>query len=249
MADSESPFAISHSPSAIGQMTLPSFNDSSLLRRALTHRSFLNEHPEELEDNERLEFLGDAVLDFVVGAFLYHRFPEMSEGRLTRLRAALVRTEQLAAFAAALEIGPLMRLGKGEEEGGGRQRVSLLCATFEAVVGAYYLDAGIDAVRAFVEPLLLPAAGQILHAEADVDSKSLLQEWAQAALGQTPRYHTVSATGPDHQKEFTVEVRLGGEVYGTGAGPNKQAAEQAAAQAALKKAGQASLLRDAPGDS
>jgi len=219
-------------------MLLPPFHDPSLLRRALTHRSYLNEHPEEPEDNERLEFLGDAVLDFVGGAFLYHRFPEMTEGRLTRLRAALVRTEQLAAFAVALEVGPLMRLGKGEEEGGGRQRLSLLCAAFEAVVGAYFLDAGIDAVRAFVEPLLRPAAEQILRAEKDVDPKSLLQEWAQAALGQTPRYHLLAATGPDHQKEFTVEVRLGGEVYGAGTGLNKQAAEQAAAKAALQRAGQ-----------
>ena len=219
-------------------MPLPPFHDPSLLRRSLTHRSYLNEHPEEPEDNERLEFLGDAVLDFISGAFLYHRFPEMSEGRLTRLRAALVRTEQLAAFAVALDIGPQMRLGKGEEEGGGRQRATLLCATFEAAVGAYFLDAGVEAVRAFVEPLLRSAAEQILRAEQDVDSKSLLQEWAQAALGHTPRYHTLSATGPDHQKEFTVEVRLGSEVYGTGSGPNKQAAEQAAARAALQRAGQ-----------
>lgn len=229
-------------------MPLPAFHDPSLLRRALTHRSYLNEHPAELEDNERLEFLGDAVLDFVSGAYLYHRFPEMSEGRLTRLRAALVRTEQLAAFATDLEIGPLMRLGKGEEEGGGRQRPTLLCATFEAIIGAYYLDAGIDAARAFIEPLFQPAAARILQAEADVDAKSLLQEWAQAALGQTPRYHTLSATGPDHQKEYTVEVRLDGEGYGTGTGPNKQAAEQAAAFAALKKARQLSPPRDAPGD-
>jgi ribonuclease-3 len=230
-------------------MPLPAFQNIFLFRRALTHRSYLNEHPEELEDNERLEFLGDAVMDFLSGAFLYHRFPEMTEGQLTRLRAALVRTEQFAAFAAELGIGPLMRLGKGEEEGGGRQRPSLLCATFEAIVGAYFLDAGIEAARAFVEPLFQPAAARILNAEADVDPKSLLQEWAQAELGQTPRYHTLSATGPDHQKEFTVEVRLGGEVYGQGIGPSKQAAEQAAAEAALKKAGQPSPLRDAPRDS
>lgn len=224
-------------------MPLPPFHNSSLLLRALTHRSYLNEHPEELEDNERLEFLGDAVMDFLGGAFLYHRFPEMTEGQLTRLRAALVRTEQFAAFAAELGIGPLMRLGKGEEEGGGRQRPSLLCATFEAIVGAYFLDAGIEAARAFVEPLFQPAAARILNAEADVDPKSLLQEWAQAELGQTPRYHTLSATGPDHQKEFTVEARLGGEVYGQGIGPSKQAAEQAAAEAALNRTG-----RPAPED-
>ena len=227
-------------------MPLPAFHDPSLLLRALTHRSYLNEHPEELEDNERLEFLGDAVMDFLSGAFLFHRFPEMTEGQLTRLRAALVRTEQFAAFAAELGIGPLMRLGKGEEEGGGRQRPSLLCATFEAIVGAYFLDAGIEAAREFVEPLFQPAAARILNAEADVDPKSLLQEWAQAELGQTPRYHTVSATGPDHQKEFTVEVRLGSEVFGHGIGPSKQAAEQAAADAAFKKAGQTSPRRATP---
>jgi ribonuclease-3 len=215
---------------------LPSFQDLALLRRALTHRSYLNEHAEALEDNERLEFLGDAVLDFIIGAYLYCRYPEMQEGRLTRLRAALVRTEQLAAFAEALNLGPLVRLGKGEESG--RQRPALLCAAFEAVTGAYFLDSGVEAVRIFVEPLFGPAAERILRAEADHDAKSLLQEWAQAKRGQTPRYYTVSATGPDHQKIFTVEVRIGDEVYGAGTGPNKQVAAQGAAQAGLKKAGQ-----------
>lgn len=218
-------------------MALPLFKDFSLLQRALTHRSYLNEHPEDLEDNERLEFLGDAVLDFITGSILYHHYPEMTEGRLTRLRAALVRTEQLAAFANALDVGQSMRVGKGEAEAGGRQRPALLCGTFEAIIGAYYLDSGTEAVRRFVEPLFLPVAEQILRAEADVDSKSLLQEWSQAELGQTPRYHTVSATGPDHQREFTVEVSLGDEVYGIGVGRNKQVAAQAAASNALKKVG------------
>jgi len=219
-------------------MSLPTFKDPSLFHRAVTHRSFVNEHPEELEDNERLEFLGDAVLDFVTGAFLYHRYPEMSEGQLTRLRAALVRTEQLAAFAIALNIGPLICLGRGEEEAGGRERLTLLCATLEAMIGAYFLDSGIEAVRQFVEPLFSQAAEQVLRAEADVDPKSLLQEWAQAKLGVTPHYRTISSSGPDHNKEFTVEVRLGEAVYGTGIGRNKQAAAQAAAEAALKKAEQ-----------
>src|SRR5512139_1138569 len=208
---------------------IPSFRDPSLLQRALTHRSYLNEHPEAMEDNERLEFLGDAVLDFVTGAFLYHRYPELQEGRLTRLRAALVRTEQLAVFAQAVGLGPLVRLGRGEEAG--RTRPALLCAAFEAVIGAYFLDAGIGAVRAYVEPLFQPAAEHILSAEKDTDAKSLLQEWAQARRGQTPRYNTLAATGPDHEKKFTVEVRIGEEVFGVGEGPNKQAAAQAAAQA------------------
>jgi ribonuclease-3 len=217
----------------LSQPKLPHFRNASLLRRALTHRSYVNEHPEEVEDNERLEFLGDAVLDFVTGAFLYHRYPEMQEGRLTRLRAALVRTEQLAVFAQAVKLGPLIRLGRGEEAG--RSRPTLLCAAFEAVIGAYFLDAGVEAVRAYVEPLFLPAAVQILRAEKDTDAKSLLQEWAQAQRGQTPRYNTLTAAGPDHDKVFTVEVRIGDDVFGVGSGSNKQAAAQAAAQAALKK--------------
>jgi ribonuclease-3 len=229
-------------------MTLPKFQDPSLLRRALTHRSYLNEHPEELEDNERLEFLGDAVLDFITGAFLYHRYPEMSEGQLTRLRSALVRTEQLAAFATQVGIGPLMRLGRGEEDAGGRQRLSLLCAAFEAVVGAYFLEVGVEGARQFLEPLFRPAAEDILRAEADLDAKSQLQEWAQAELGQTPRYRTVAATGPDHSKEFTVEVCIGDEVYGVGTGPNKQTAAQAAAEAALKRAGQTAVGEPPTGD-
>ncbi len=218
-------------------MSPPNFKSPSLFRRALTHRSYVNEHPEEPEDNERLEFLGDAVLDFVTGSFLYHRYPEMHEGQLTRLRAALVRTEQLAAFARELGVSELMRLGKGEEDAGGRHRQPLLCGAFEAIVGAYYLDSGIGAVRDFVEPLLGPTAERILREELDVDSKSLFQEWAQAELGLTPRYRTVSAIGPDHQREFTVEVSLGDEVYGLGVGRNKQLAAQAAAHDALKKVG------------
>jgi ribonuclease-3 len=213
---------------------LPAFRDPSLLQRALTHRSYVNEHPEELEDNERLEFLGDAVLDFVTGSFLYHHFPEKDEGHLTRLRAALVRTEQLAVFSQAVGVGPLIRLGRGEEAG--RARPALLCAAFEAVMGAYFLDAGVEAVRAYVEPLFLPAAEQILRAETDTDPKSLLQEWSQARRGETPRYNTLAATGPDHDKTFTVEVRIGEEVFGVCTGSNKQAAAQAAAQAGLNKA-------------
>ena len=213
------------------------FSDLFLLRRALTHRSYLNEHPDELQDNERLEFLGDAVLDFVTGAYLYNRFPEMSEGKLTRLRAALVRTEQLAGFAAELGVGEVMRLGRGEAEAGGRARQRLLCATFEAILGALYLDRGLEAVRAFVEPLLAQGAQRVQAEQADVDAKSLLQEWAQAELGRTPYYRTAEISGPDHAKSFTVEVYIGSEVYGTGTGRNKQAAAQAAAVEALRRVG------------
>ena len=214
-----------------------SFKDESLLRRALTHRSYLNEHPEELQDNERLEFLGDAVLDFVTGAYLFNRFPEMTEGQLTRLRAALVRTEQLAEFASKLGLGEVMRLGRGESEAGGRARQRLLCATFEAMIGALYLDSGLQPVRTFVEPLLAEGAQHVLEAQTDIDAKSLLQEWAQAELGRTPTYRTVEISGPDHAKQFTVEVAIGDDAYGSGSGRNKQTAAQAAAEEALRRVG------------
>lgn len=210
------------------------FRDLSLLQRALTHRSYLNEHPEHmLEDNERLEFLGDAVLDFVTGAWLYDRFPEMDEGRLTRLRAELVRTETLAHFAAHFGLGEALLLGRGEDESGGRTRPRNLCGAFEALVGALYLDQGMEAVRQFAEPLLGPAVEDILGRAADKDAKSLFQEWSQAVLGATPVYRTVSSEGPDHAKQFTVEVVIGSTVCGIGMGHSKQIAAQAAARQAL----------------
>ncbi len=210
------------------------FGDITLLERALTHRSYVNEHLEHhLEDNERLEFLGDAVLDFVAGDWLYHRFPEMHEGRLTRLRAALVRTETLADFAARCDLGQALRLGRGEDDSGGRDRQANLCRGFEALIGAVYLDQSLDAVRTFVLPFFEQALAAILASESDKDAKSLLQEWSQAALGLTPAYRTVDASGPDHAKEFTVDVLIGERVYGRGSGRTKQAAAQDAAQTAL----------------
>ena len=208
----------------------------SLLARALTHRSYLNEHLDEaLEDNERLEFLGDAVLDFLVGAWLYNRFPEMREGDLTRLRSALVRTEQLAEFAIQMDFGPAMRLGRGEGQGGGRQRLALLCATFEAVVGALYLDSGLEAVESFIDPLLETAADQIISTNQDRDPKSMLQERIQARGFGTPVYRTVATSGPEHLKSFDVEVVVNGEVYGSGSGTSKQSAAKEAARAAIER--------------
>jgi len=215
------------------------FRDLELLRRALTHPSYTNEHPEEkAEDNQRLEFLGDAVLDFVAGNWLYHRYPDFDEGPMTRLRAAVVRTETLAGFARRLGLGRVLRLGRGEAVTGGRNRDANLCDAFEAVVGALYLDGGLGAVRAFVEPLIEPVAEKVLAAEADKDAKSRLQEWSQAERGITPRYCIVSEEGPDHAKTFVAQVLLGDVVAGQGAGRSKQAAEQAAAQAAWDALGQ-----------
>ena len=210
------------------------FRDPLLLTRALTHRSYLNENPEALEDNERLEFLGDAVLDFLVGAWLYNRFPEMPEGNLTRLRSALVRTENLAQFAETINLGPAMLLGHGESEGGGRERPALLCATFEALIGAIYIDQGIAVVQEFIEPQLEIAAQSVLSGNKDKDPKSVLQEWAQSQGLGTPFYKTVSSSGPDHAKSFIVEVIVENQVQGSGIGHSKQAAAKIAAEQALK---------------
>lgn len=212
------------------------FSDKTLLRRALTHRSYLNENPDyPLESNERLEFLGDAVLDFITGEYLYHRFPEMAEGRLTNLRSALVRTERLAQFAADINLGDHLFLGRGEEESGGRQRLALLCDAFEALIGALYLDQDLKAVRQFVYDKIEPALQEILSLDIDKDAKSRLQEMAQSLYRLTPTYRTVREQGPDHAKEFTVEALIGDKIYGQGRGLNKQTAAQAAAQQALKQ--------------
>lgn len=213
------------------------FKDDGLLRRALTHRSYINEHAEAELDNERLEFLGDAVLDFLIAAILYKHFPEMSEGAMTALRSALVRTEQLAAFARQCDVGIAIRLGKGENEAGGRNRESVLCSTFEAIVGAYFLDCGIEAVHPIIEAMFMPVANDLAAQQTNIDAKSQFQVWAQAEHGYTPRYKMISHTGPDHDRIFTVEVLINGEVYGTGTGRSKKAAEQAAALDALRRVG------------
>ena len=219
-----------------GSLNLP-FKNMLLLNRALTHRSYLNEHPEAIEDNERLEFLGDAVLDFLSGDWLYNHFPEMAEGELTRMRSALVRTEQLAEFSSQVGLGELLHLGRGEEESGGRQRPSLLCAAFEALVGALYLDAGMDAVRAFVEPLIIATIAPILDERRDRDPKSVFQEWVQSQGFGPPIYRILSVCGPEHDKVFEVEVLSADKVYGKGTGPTKQAAAKVAARNALNEMG------------
>ncbi|MBE7532686.1 MAG: ribonuclease III [Chloroflexi bacterium] len=212
------------------------FRDYSLLTRALTHRSYWNEKPEaSLEDNERLEFLGDAVLDFVVGAYLYHHFPEMNEGELTSLRAALVQARALAAFARELDLGNFLRLGYGEAENGGRERIPILCATFEAVIGAVYLDQGLASVERIVAGFIAPALVEILASSSHKDAKSEFQVWAQARYNITPRYDVVDTSGPDHAKVFTVAVRVGEEVWGQGNGRSKQSAAQEAAIQAMAR--------------
>ena len=213
------------------------FKNLGLLTRALTHRSYFNEHQDAVEDNERLEFLGDAVLDFMVAAWLYHRFPEMAEGQLTRLRAALVGNEQLAQFAAEYNLGAAMRLGHGEAENGGRARLPLLGSTFEAVIGAIYLDQDVDRVWEFMDPILEVSVKKIMKDQIEHHPKSILQEWSQSKGYGTPVYQTVGDSGPDHNKNFDVEVVIDGMVYGNGQGHSKQAAAKLAAKNALKKLG------------
>jgi ribonuclease III len=222
---------------------LPKFKDESLLIQALTHRSYINEHPQEKDNNERLEFLGDAVLNYLVGELLYRRYKDMSEAQLTRLRSELVNEKQLAKFAIALGIGDKMRLGKGAEKDRGRENPSLLSDTLEAIIGAYYLDSTITPVKAFVRKLFTPVADSIVFPTSDtdpqnlVDSKNRFQQWTLANFGKNPEYAIIDQDGPDHAKEFTAEVYVNGKMYGVGRGRRKQDAEKKAAEVALKKVG------------
>jgi ribonuclease-3 len=213
-----------------------SFRNQALLEEALVHSSFLNENPDSLlQCNERLEFLGDALLDFVVGEYLYHRFPEMDEGPLTSLRSALIKAETLTRFAGAIQLGDYLYLSHGEDESGGRSREGLLGDAFEALVAAIYLDGGLDAVTEFVLRFVEPQTQEIMKGGLVRDYKSRLQEWAQREVQATPVYRAVLERGPDHAKEFTVEVLINGEVCGRGQGRSKQAAGQRAAQDALER--------------
>lgn len=215
------------------------FQNEELLIRALTHRSFANEQEgDDIQDNERLEFLGDAVLDFIMTGVLYARYPDMPEGELTRLRSALVRTETLADLARDCNLGEVLRMGKGEESSGGRERRNILCDAFEALLAAIYLDQGLTAVQNFVVPLLLPMMDHILKEGLHIDARSTFQEWSQAVRNITPVYRVVDESGPDHEKEFLVEVLLEEEVAGEGSGRSKQSAAQAAAREALRRLAQ-----------
>ena len=211
------------------------FLDKSLLQRAFIHRSYLNEAENDgtLADNERLEFLGDAVLTFVVSEELFRRFPAYQEGALTNLRAALVRRETLARLAKQLHLGDYLMLGHGEEESGGRQRIATLCATFEALIGALYMDQGSEAVRNFAMALIGEELERVKKDALEKDPKSRLQEWVQSNIGLTPRYKMVESHGPDHAKTFVMQVTIAHQIYGVSAGHSKQDATQAAAAMAL----------------
>ncbi len=210
----------------------------ALFQQALTHRSYLNEQPEaDLPDNERLEFLGDAVLAFLAARWLYERLPDEREGTLTRLRAALVGNERLAQHAAALGIGEALLMSKGEAENGGRARKRNLSGAFEALIGALYLDQGLPAAQSLLEGYFEAALAEIQRAQSDKDARSRLQEWAQLTHNQTPTYQVLSVSGAEHAPTFTVAVFVGEQHYGTGSGNSKRSAAQAAARAALEGLG------------
>ncbi|MBZ0320685.1 MAG: ribonuclease III [Anaerolineae bacterium] len=216
------------------------FQNLDLLEQALTHRSYLNENPEyALGHNERLEFLGDSVIGFIAGHFLFSRFPSFSEGYMTRLRAGLVRTETLAEFGKILELGEMLKMAKGEVDSGGRARRSLICDTFEAVVGAMYLDSGdmgLETIRNFLIPLFEPVLDEMLRNKTDTDAKTLFQEWSQSELHLTPVYRTIAGIGPEHDRSYVIEVMLNDVPLGWGNGRSKQAAEQDAARQAMNLA-------------
>lgn len=228
------------SPKYPNPPTLPTFKQENLWLQALTHRSYANENPGN-EHNERLEFLGDAILQFVVGNFLYQRYPHFAEAELTRLRSQLVDEVQLAKFAQILKIGEFIRLGNGAKKSGEQQNPSLLSDTLEAIIGAYFLDAGLEPVREFIHTLLLGVVEDFQTTNSPnfknnlVDVKNQLQQWALAEFGVLPEYFLIDETGPDHAREFIFGVRIRDKVYAQGKGVRKQEATKAAAIAALEK--------------
>ncbi|MBU0708327.1 ribonuclease III [Patescibacteria group bacterium] len=212
------------------------FSNPDSLLNAFVHRSYLNEHKDFLlGSNERLEFLGDACLELVVSEYLYQHFPEEAEGFLTNLRSALVNTESLAETAKFLGLGEYLLLSKGEEDGGGRQSRYLLANTFEALLGACYLETGLDKCREFVERFLLPKLELIIENNLYRDAKSRFQELTQEVLSVTPQYKIIETWGPDHEKHFKAGVFVNEKNVGEGEGNSKQKAEVEAAQDALEK--------------
>ncbi len=219
-------------------MNIPEFKNKDLLENAFIHRSYLNEHPGcKLPSNERLEFLGDAVLEFLTSGHLYETYDQEPEGRLTAYRSSLVKTETLAALARDLDFGSRLKLSRGEDESGGRESEYLLADTFEAFLGALYLDQGIPACQKFLGETLFPKLGKIVATKAYKDYKSSLQEIAQEKVNFTPIYRVLDEWGPDHVKTFKVGVFIKDKQEGVGEGSSKQRAEVEAARNALEELG------------
>lgn len=214
------------------------FTNKELLHHAFYHRSYLNEARHIKESNERLEFLGDAILSFLTSEYLYATYPEFPEGTLTNIRSGLVKTKSLADVASSLGLGALLFLSHGEEDSGGRTNTSLLADCFEAFLGALYLDQGIVPAKTFLSTYLFPKSQEIVDTKSYIDFKSLFQEIVQQDSRISPTYKVTKSEGPDHAKTFWIEVMVGEKVLGTGTGKSKQEGEQAAAANALEKLGQ-----------
>lgn len=214
------------------------FKNKSLLKQAFTHRSYINENRgSALEHNERLEFLGDAVLELVVTDYLYKHFQDATEGKLTALRSALVNADICSAVAQKLDVNNFLLLSKGEAKGAGRARQYILANTLEAIIGAIYLDREYGAAKSFILTHITPLLEEIIATGNWIDAKSLFQEKVQEYVGLTPTYKTTRESGPDHDKHFVVSVLIGAELCGRGEGRSKQDAEQEAAKNALEKKG------------
>ncbi|MFH0937163.1 MAG: ribonuclease III [Candidatus Daviesbacteria bacterium] len=209
--------------------------DLQLYQTAFTHRSFLNESKEAKQSNERLEFLGDSVLSFIISSFLYQKRPQDTEGNLTNLRAFIVKTDSLAKVARGLHLGKFLKLSRGEEVSGGRENSQLLANTYEAVLGAIFRDQGIEGATKFVQLTLLPIFEEEIEKGAPPDPKSKLQELVQNKFQISPKYRILETVGPDHAKEFKVGVFIQGKQVGEGMGTNKQQAEEESARQALEK--------------
>lgn len=210
------------------------FENPALLDQALTHKSYANEAGPGLADNERLEFLGDAVVDLVVSHLLHQVVPPLSEGEMSKVRAYLVKEDSLERIALTFDLGHYLLLGKGEEQTGGREKPSILADAFEALVAAVYLDGGLDMAFPFVEGIFRPVIAEASTGAMDRDYKTRLQEFCQARYGRAPGYRLVAESGPDHDKTFEVEISVGNRPLGRGRGRSKKEAEQRAAQDALE---------------
>jgi len=214
------------------------FKNKTLLKQAFTHRSYINENPgAKLEHNERLEFLGDAVMELVVTDFLYRKYPEKPEGELTSFRAALVNTQSISKAAQSINANDFLLLSKGEAKDEGKARQYILANTFEAIIGAIYIDQGYKQAAQFIETILLPYLNEVVANRLWQDNKSYFQERAQEATGITPNYEVMKESGPDHDKEFTVGLFLGSKQIASGSGRSKQEAEQEAAKNGLSEKG------------
>lgn len=215
-------------------MNIPEFKNKSLFDKAFTHRSYLNESSAEAESNERLEFLGDSILSFIISSYIYNQYPNLKEGELTSLRSVLTNTQTLCNFAKELDLGKYLKLSRGEEATGGRSSKTILANTFEAVLGAIFLDQGLETATEFVHSVIITKIDEVVSAQGLKDPKSMLQEKTQEVHKMSPVYKIVKEEGPDHAKIYTTGVFLNNKLLAEGTGKSKQESEKNAAEAALK---------------